>query len=70
MKFSLDPIEINLGDHAANAAIDNLITSFNIRTGDGKTVMKFENGDIRMIVSHKCNDRSIGFAEILGVELF
>jgi hypothetical protein len=69
MKFVLDPIEINVGDHAVNEAIDNLMTSFNTRMEDGKMVIKFENGHIRMTVSHKCNDRSIGFAEILGVEL-
>ena len=70
MRFALDPIEINIGDHASNEEIDYLMYSFNTRMDDGKTVIKFENGHIRMMISHKCNDRSIGFAEILGVELF
>lgn len=69
MRFALDPIEINIGDHTANEAIDNLMTSFNIRMDDGKTVIKFENGHIRMMVSHKCNAHSIGFAELSGLDL-
>jgi hypothetical protein len=70
VRFALDPIEINVGDHAANEEIDYLMYFFNTRMDDGKTVIKFENVHIRMTISHKCNNRSIGFAEFLGVELF
>lgn len=69
MRFALDPIEINFGEFAANEEIDNLMSFFNIRMEDGKAVIKFENGHIRMMVSHKCNAHSIGFAEISGVDL-
>jgi hypothetical protein len=69
VRFALDPIRISVDDFTTDEAIDNLITSFNIRMEDGKSIIKFEHGHIRMMVSHKCNAHSIGFAELSGLDL-